>query len=412
MDIPSLFSRRSRNLAPSPIRKLVPLMRLPGMISFGGGYPHDRTFAFSSLAGSFKSGRAFQVLDSEMSLACQYGATDGLAELKALIASWHAHKDGVTLKNEEFAVLNGAQEGLHIMAYLFLNEEDWVALPEPAYPGAIGAFKAFTDRFLPLPTDAAGVITEKLEEVLRQRKEGGLPLPKFIYIVPNGDNPSGATLPQARRRHLLDIADRFGVLILEDDPYQLLQLDETPLLPTLQSLDRHQSVIRLDSFSKIFAPGLRLGYVSGPREVISAFQLYKQGTNLHASTMSQILLLKFLASHPPDLFASLIRANCAFYRENRDIFVAAVRKYLPAEVEFTIPRAGLFVWFTLPAGYDCGEMVETFGRELGILLVPGGAFSTCGGLKNCLRASFSMVAPEEIEEGMKRLGEMISRARP
>lgn len=408
MDIKSLFSRRSRGLAPSPIRKLVPLMRLPGMISFGGGYPHQRTFAFSSLTAKFKSEREFIVSDQDLDLACQYGPTDGLADLKTLIAAWHQHKDGITLEQSDFVILNGSQEGLHIMAYLFLNEEDWVVLSEPAYPGAIGAFRAFSTNFLPIELDDEGMVTAQLEQMLASRKSAGLPLPKFIYDVPNGHNPAGVSLSLNRRRHLLEIASRYQILILEDDPYQLLQFDDRPPLPSLQALDRENLVVRLDSFSKIFAPGLRLGYASGPPEIMQSFQLYKQGANLHTSAMSQMLLAGFMKTHTPDEFRAVIRENCLFYKQNRDIFVQAAKKHLPPWVQFTIPPAGLFVWFSLPAEVDCAKMVEEYGKELGILMVPGPAFSTRDGLRNCLRASFSMVSPADIEEGMIRFAKMLA----
>ncbi len=409
MDIKSLLSRRSRGLAPSPIRKLVPLMRLPGMISFGGGYPHQRTFAFSSLTAKFKSEHEFIVSGPDLDLACQYGPTDGLADLKNLISLWHEHKDNVTLDNSNIVILNGSQEGLHIMAYLFLDEEDWVALSEPAYPGAIGAFRAFTQNFLPIELDEEGMVTKKLEETLAARQSAGLPLPKFIYDVPNGHNPAGVTLSLVRRRHLLEIASRYQILILEDDPYQLLQFDDQPPLPSLQVLDRENLVVRLDSFSKIFAPGLRLGYVSGAPEIMQSVQLYKQGANLHTSAMSQMLLTGFMKTHTPEEFRASIRENCFFYQQNRDTFVQAAKKHLPSWVSFRVPSAGLFVWFALPAEFDCAKIVEEYGKELGILMVPGPAFSTRGGLRNCLRASFSMVTPAEIEEGMIRFAKMLAR---
>lgn len=409
MNIQALFSRRSQGLTPSPIRKLVPLMRLPGMISFGGGYPHQQTFAFSQLTVKFKSGREFTISDEAMELACQYGPTDGLADLKTRISLWHKDKDNVALEAGNMVILNGSQEGLHIMGYLFLNAEDCVALTEPAYPGALGAFRAFTKNFIPIALDEQGLVTEDLEAKLVARQREGLPLPKFIYDVPNGHNPAGVTLSLARRLHLLEIAARFQILILEDDPYQLLQFDDKPPLPTLQALDRENLVVRLDSFSKIFAPGLRLGYASGPAEIMQAFQLYKQGANLHTSAMSQMLLLGFLTAHEPEEFRNIIRTNCLFYKNNRDLFVAAAQKYLPPWVRFSIPTAGLFLWFSLPSEYDCEKMVTEYGKELGILLVPGPAFSPTGGLRNCLRASFSMISPAEIEEGMVRLAKMIAR---
>jgi len=407
MDFKRLMAKRTKGLSPSPIRKLVPLMRQPGMVSLGGGYPNAKTFAFEAMEVVFKSGRRFSIRDGAMDLACQYGPTDAHAELKPHLLAWHKAKDGVELTPEQVQVLTGAQEGLHIMGYLFLDTGDAVALSEPAYPGALGAFRAFTENFIPVPIDAEGMKTADLEAILEARRKAGQAMPKFIYEVPNGHNPAGVALSVARRRHLLEIASRFDLPVIEDDPYQLVQLEDRDPLPTLQSMDREGRVVRLDSFSKIFAPGLRLGYASGPAEIIGFFQLYKQGANLHTSAMDQSLLTGFFASHSHEEFRSLIRENCRFYRANRDAMVAAARRHLPAEIRFNIPNEGMFLWFELPAGYDTDRMVEKDGVALGVLLVPGIGFSTTGRLKNCMRASFSMATPAQIEEGMKRFAKMI-----
>ncbi|MCE5265138.1 MAG: PLP-dependent aminotransferase family protein [Deltaproteobacteria bacterium] len=411
MNIQSLLAGRVQGMKPSPIRKLVPIMRMPGMISLGGGYPNAQTFAFTSVDVVFKSGREFKIRDKAVDLACQYGPTDASADLKPHILRWHEAKDGVALKGDQVQVLNGAQEGLHTMAYLFLEREDSVIMSEPAYPGALGAFRAFTERFIAVPLDEQGMITTELERILAMKKSAGERLPKFIYDVPNGNNPAGVSLSLERRRHLLQIAARHDLLILEDDPYQMVQLEDSDPLPTLQSMDRDGRVVRLDSFSKIFAPGLRLGYASGPAEIVGYFQLYKQGLNLHTSAMDQALLTGFFASHTYEEFRALIRENCGIYRRNRDAVLAAARKHLPVDIRYNVPLAGMFIWFEMPAGFDAERMVETDGVELKILLVPGCGFSTTGGLKNYMRASFSMIALDQVEEGMIRFAKMIERER-
>ncbi len=409
MNIQSLLATRTKGLASSPIRKLVPLMRKPGMISLGGGYPNPDTFAFQSLDVTYKSGRTDTITETAMDMACQYGPTDCHIPLKPLLQAWHRHKDGIDLAGDQMQVLNGSQEGLHIMAYLFLEPGDAVAVSEPAYPGALGAFRAFSNTFISFPLDAHGTVTTELEKILEDHRSRNLPMPKFIYEVPNGHNPGGVALSLDRRKHLLEIARSFDLLILEDDPYQLVQLDDRPPIPSLQSLDTDNRVVRLDSFSKIFAPGLRIGYASGPAEVIRMFQLYKQGTNLHTSAMVQSLLQSYLTQHEPSDFMDLIRSNCALYRANRDAMVDAAREFLPDNVRFNVPNEGMFIWFEFDRAYDTTRMIDTDSIDLGVLLVPGGAFSATGGLSNCMRASFSMVPPDKIREGMKRLGEMVRR---
>ncbi|HPQ39678.1 MAG TPA: PLP-dependent aminotransferase family protein [bacterium] len=409
MEYAHRFAHRTRALMPSPIRKLAPLMRRPGMISFGGGYPNPTTFAFDSVNIQFRSGQSFTIDKDLIDLACQYGPTDCHPMLLPELQSWHEAKDHWRPEPAQIQVLNGSQEGLHIMAYLFLDPGDCVAVSEPAYPGALGAFRAFTDNFLPFPIDEHGTITEALEAILHDRKCAGEPMPKFIYEVPNGHNPGGVGLSLERRKHLLEISRTFDIPILEDDPYQLIQLEDRDPLPTLQHMDTDGRVIRLDSFSKIFAPGLRIGYATGPEPVIRMFQLYKQGTNLHVSAMIQVILAGYLGTHGSNGFFRLIRRNCALYRTNRDAMVAAARKWLPETVRFTIPREGMFIWLELPDPVDAQSMLDRYGLEHQVLAVPGPAFSTRNGLKNGLRLSFSMVSEAQIETGMQRLGEMIRK---
>ena len=190
-------------------------------------------------------------------------------------------------------------------------------------------------------------------------------LPKFVYDVPTGNNPAGVILSLERRRHLLQIASKYDLLILEDDPYQLIQLEDRDPIPTLQSMDREDRVVRLDSFSKIFAPGLRLGYASGPAEIIGYFQLYKQGLNIHTSAMDQTLLAALFANHSYEEFRALIRENCIIYRRNRDAMIEAARKHLPADIRYNTPAAGMFLWFEMPRGFDAERMVETDGMDAG-----------------------------------------------
>lgn len=384
-------------------------MRQPGMISLGGGYPNPSTFAFESIDVAFASGHRARIDGVAMAAACQYGPTDCDALLRPLLVDWHRHKDGVALDAGQIQVLNGSQEGLHIAAYLLLDPDDTVALSEPAYPGALAAFRGFCEHFVTFPVDARGSDTQVLERMLEEMQRRGERLPKLVYEVPNGHNPAGVALCAERRQHLMRIAERFDLIVVEDDPYQLVRLDDRPALPTLQSLDRDGRVIRLDSFSKIFAPGLRLGYASGPAEMIRWFELYKQTTNLHTSSMVQALLATYLQQLGSAGLVSQIRSSCAVYRRNRDAMVDAARRHLPDDVRFEVPGEGMFIWFQLPEGFDTARMVDLDGVDVGVLLVPGRAFSTRDGLANCMRASFSMVEPDRIEEGMRRFGEMIRR---
>ncbi|MBN2564467.1 MAG: PLP-dependent aminotransferase family protein [Candidatus Eisenbacteria bacterium] len=408
-DLETRFAARARGKEPSPIRELLKFLKIDGMISLGGGYPNPGTFVFDRIDVRFRDGAEATIAGAELTTASQYGASDAHTGLRDEIIAWHRGKDGVELDSSRLVVLNGSQEGLFIMAYLFADPDDSIALSEPAYPGALSAFRSFTRNFVAVPLDEHGMDTVALESRLTELEHRGLRMPKFIYTVPSGHNPGGVALSVERRKHMIDIAGRFDLLILEDDPYQLVKLDDSPVRPTLQSLDQDGRVIRLDSFSKVFAPGLRIGYASGSAEIVRQFVLFKQSSNLHTSTFIQAILHTYMTTAGHDAFRSHIRRNCAFYRTNRDAMIEGAKAFLPDEVRYNVPAEGMFIWFVLPQSCDARRMIDEQCEDLKVLLVPGGAFSTRGELSNCMRASFSMVSPEQIREGMRRFGEMIRR---
>jgi DNA-binding transcriptional MocR family regulator len=403
------LAARAVGKEPSPIRELLKYMTIDGMISLGGGYPNPDTFVFDRVDVRFKDGAEACLEGGDLTVASQYGASDAHAGLRAELVEWQREKDGVTLDASQLVTLNGSQEGLFIMAYLLAGPDDSIALSEPAYPGALSAFKSFTRNFVSVPLDEDGMDTSALERALEGIEARGERLPKFVYTVPSGHNPGGVALSAGRRAHLMEVASRFDLLVLEDDPYQLVRLDDSPPPATLQSMDGDGRVVRLDSFSKIFAPGLRIGYASGPADVIRQFVLFKQSSNLHTSAFIQALLHGYMATAGHEAFRGHIRKNCDFYRGNRDAMVDAAREFLPEEVRFNVPGEGMFIWFVLPECCDAQRMIVSDCEELKVLLVPGGAFSTRGELSNCMRASYSMVTPEKIREGMRRFGEMVER---
>ena len=407
MDIEARLANRAKGKSPSPIRELLKYMKIDGIISLGGGYPNPDTFVFEKVNIEFKSGQNITITNSDITTASQYGPTAAHSNLKDELIKWHKNKDGVFLDDSKLVVLNGCQEGLFIMAYLFLNPDDRVVVSEPTYPGTLAAFKSFTKNFIGIPLDPEGMNTNILEERLSNIELTGQGLPKFIYVIPNGHNPGGVALSEKRRKHLIRIANDYDLIVLEDDPYQLIKLEDTPLPKTLQSLDTEERVVRLDSFSKIFAPGLRIGYASGPAEIMRQFVLFKQSSNLHTSMFIQEVLLKYLQASGHENFRQHIRKNCQLYRTNRDAMLAAVEKYLPPEVKYNVPQEGMFIWFELPEQCNAQRMIDNYCEELKVILVPGQAFSTQNGCKNCMRASFSLVTPQQIEQGIKRFAEMI-----
>jgi len=409
MDLDARLSARARRLRPSPIRELQRYVGLEGMISLGGGYPNPETFAFASLDLELVGGGTVTVTGTDLAAACQYGPSSAHRGLGPELITWHRSKDAVELDDSRLVVLNGSQEGLFALAYLFLDPGDGVCLSEPAYPGALTTFAAFTSNFVPVPVDGDGLDTDALEATLDGLRGAGRALPKILYTVPNGHNPAGVTQTLERRTRILDLASAFDLIVIEDDPYQLIRLEPSPLLPTLQALDRDGRVIRLDSFSKVLAPGLRLGYASGGPDILRLLVLFKQVANLHTSTLTQELLRQTLASYGPVGLRRQIAASCRLYRRNRDLLVEAAHRHLPPEVRFHTPSDGMFLWLELPEPCDAEALVERHARELGVVLVPGPAFSTRGGCRHCMRACFSLVDADRADQGMARFAEMIRR---
>jgi len=408
LNIEQRLAERARNLQPSPIRELFPYLAIDGMISLGGGYPNPTTFPLEEVAAQIPGDGAFTMEGRMLEEACQYGPSDIHSSLQSKIPKWHQFKDNVKLEGQSFLTLNGAQEGLFLMAYLFLEENDSVVVSEPTYPGGLSAFRTFTNKFHSIPLDADGMDTTILKKHLQEMADKGEKLPKFIYTIPCGHNPGGVSLSSARRRTMLEIATRFDLLVLEDDPYQLIRFDRPRRqAPTLQSLDKNGRVIRLDSFSKIFAPGLRIGYLSASPAIVRHFLLVKQALNLHTSSFTQALLARCLEVWGLPEFMKRIEKNCGFYLRNRDIMVEAAKEYLPAEVAYNIPHEGFFIWFRLPRRCNTRKMMERDARELKVVLVPGPGFSASGGLDHCMRASFATATPDDITEGMNRFGAMV-----
>jgi len=398
------FANRTQNLKPSPIREILKYISIPGMISMGGGYPAPSTFPFKTIQLEFKDGIKINLSKDEIAQACQYGKTKGIDELIELIKSWCRFKDNVEIG--DLNILNGSQEGIFILAYLLIEKNRPVIMSEPCYPGAKAAFLAFTNELIPVSISHDGMDMENLSEILKNLKENSI-TPAFIYTVPTGHNPAGVTMSLKKRYRLLELAYKFDTFILEDDPYQLVNYKKEKKLPTLYSLDTEGKVIRLDSFSKIFVPGMRIGYITANKEILRMVTLFKQAANLHTSTFNQVILLNYLKKAGNEGFYAHISRVCEFYKKNRDIAVKALNTELNEKVNFNVPDAGLFIWLELNKDIDTGNMFEKMREKHKVLMVKGNAFSLKNQLKNCARLSFGTLCEEEIYTGIKRFKHMI-----
>ena len=301
---------------------------------------------------------------------------------------------------EDIQVLSGSQQGLDFMARVFIDPGDYIVVESPTYLGALNAFKAYEPKFLQVPLDEDGMVLEELENQLKNHDNV-----KFIYVISDFQNPSGKTWTLERRKGLIELANKYDVMILEDNPYGELRF-EGEIQPSLRSLDTEDRVIFMGTFSKIFSPGIRVGWFNAAPKVLEKFNLVKQGADLQTSTTTQMILSQFLDDN--DLEAHIDQI-IKVYGKRKNVMVDAMKKYFPEEVTFTNPEGGLFLWVTLPEGLNARD-IAVKAIEQKVAFVPGGAFYPESPEENHFRLNYSCMPEDKIEEGIKRLGEVLHDA--
>jgi 2-aminoadipate transaminase len=396
----SRYAQRAKGVKSSAIRELLKITQRPDVISFAGGLPASEVFPAARFQEACQ-----RVLQTQAHLALQYGATEGYEPLREMIAR-HISRYGIQARLENVLITSGSQQALDLIGKLLINPGDKVLVEAPTYLGALQAFNVYGAEYIPVPSDADGLCTEMLEAPLRLG-------PKFMYVLPNFQNPGGTTLAEGRRHELVLLADKFGIPIIEDDPYGQLRYEGDHLTP-LVVLDRENlrrdrgysigNVIYLSTFSKTLAPGLRLGWIVAPPEVISKLTQLKQGADLHTSTFGQMVAYEVARDGFLDEHVKLIRR---VYRERRDAMLEALQAEFPSEVTWTRPQGGLFLWVTLPEGLDAQQLFAAAIQEH-VAFVPGESFYAPNGTteegRRHLRLNFSASDPEKIHEGIRRLG--------
>ncbi len=389
------YAQRTQKMKASAIRELLKITEQPDMISFGGGFPAPDVFPVEE----FKRACTY-VLDHKGADALQYGGTDGYVPLREMIAR-HTSAIGINVDIDNILITSGSQQALDLLGKIFINRGDRILVENPTYLGALQAWNAYGAEYITVPMDEYGMKTDELEEALRIG-------PKFIYVLPNFQNPTGTTLPLERRQKLIELADRYGVPIIEDDPYGQLRYEgeDIPAVELLDSQMRVKSsnytgnVIYLSTFSKILAPGLRLAWVIAPKEVIRKLALAKQGCDLHTSTFNQIVAHEVGQHGFLDRHVKVIQDT---YRERRNAMLDALEEHMPEGVSWTKPQGGLFLWLTLPPEFNATEMFQEAINEK-VAYVPGEFFYPDGSVKNNMRLNFSFSKPVVINEGIARLG--------
>lgn len=403
------YAQRTQRMGSSMIRELLKLTQKPEIISFAGGLPAPEMFPVEAFEAA--SSRVLRQFGSQ---ALQYSTTEGYLPLRELIVE-KMGRYGIEASVDNVLITSGSQQALDLIGKLLINPGDLILTEQPTYLGALQAWRAYQAEFSTVPIDDDGLRVDLLEEALC----GG---PKFMYVLPNFQNPGGVTLSYERRLALIDIADRYGVPIIEDDPYGELRF-EGEHLPPLVVLDADKlngrqytshseshsyfkgNVIYMSTFSKTLAPGLRLGWIVAPASVIQHCVMAKQGMDLHTSSFVQMVAYEvakdgFLAEH--------VRQIRQVYRERRDIMLAAMAEFFPPEVRWTQPKGGLFLWVTLPEGMDSTAVLQQAIAH-NVAFVPGATFYPDNDQQtNSFRLNFSNATPEQIWEGIGRLGHVLA----
>jgi len=392
------YAQRTQWMKGSAIRELLKFSERKDIISFAGGMPAPEVFPIDEFREACD--RALRKHGAE---CLQYGSTDGYLPLREMIARY-ATRYGINVTADNILPTSGSQQALDLIGRIFINPGDRILVESPTYLGAIQAWIAYGAEFISVPIDQDGMVTEKLEDRLR----AGV---KFIYVLPNFQNPTGLTLSYERRLHLIELADKYGVPIIEDDPYGQLRYEgeHLPAVVVLDSQTRSQdtcysgNVIYLSTFSKTLAPGIRLAWTIAPTEIIQKLILAKQGADLHTSTFNQITTFEvskddFLNDH-----VKLIRK---VYRERRDVMLDSLEEHMPPGIKWTHPKGGLFLWVTLPTTLDAKAIFHD-ALNKSVAFVPGASFFTDDRGHNTMRLNFSNAKPEMINEGIGRLSEVI-----
>ena len=386
-----LFAERFHGVEGSAIRAIFSLLGDPEIISFAGGNPSPKTFPADKLAGY-----AARLIREQGDSVLQYGGTLGTADLLGQVQKLF-EAEGLSPKKEELIILSGSSQGIDLLTKTLINPGDRIIVESPTFLGAIQTFKMYQAELIEAEMDEHGLVIADLEEKIAKYQ------PKFIYTIPTFQNPTGRTLPAERRKQIARLAEKYGVIILEDDPYAALRY-AGEAQPSIKSFDRANRVVKLMSFSKTISPGLRVGAAYAPAEIIAKFNLGKQGQDVHTSSLTQGLVCEYIKE---GAYFGGIAANCAYYAGKLDAMYAAAQKYFPKGTRLVRPEGGMFLWAELPEGIDATALFEEAVRRK-VAYVPGTHFYAHGGHDNTLRLNFTMADEAQIEKGMQLLGELFT----
>jgi len=394
-----LLSSRTKFMTASEIRELL-RWATADVISFGGGMPDPSTFPVEDIAKIVS-----YVLEAYPHRALQYGSTEGVAELRQEIAKFSESYAGIKARPENIIVTVGSQEALELLGRVFIDPGDVVITENPTYMAALQAWRVYQPKLVGVPMDEHGMVVETLEETVKRLRAEGARI-KFVYTIPTAQNPSGLTMTQDRRKYLLEVAERYDLLVVEDDPYSYFLFEPIQVSP-IKALDKSDRVIYLSTASKIFAPGFRLGWVIASEEVVTWFNLAKQALNLNTSNFVQYIFLEGLRRNVVLKNLPHVRE---LYKRKRDAMLAALETYMPPGVSWTRPSGGMFIWATVPPHIDTRELLKVAVSQYKVAFIPGHGFFVDQTVRNAMRLNFTYPTFEQINEGIRRLAMAIKGA--
>lgn len=387
------FASRMESVRPSTIREILKVTEQPEIISFAGGLPAPELFPVDNVLRSTE-----RVLSEAGAAALQYSPSEGFAPLREVFAA-ESRRRGIDCSADDILIMTGSQQPLDLAGKIFLDAGDCVLTESPTYMAAIQTFQTYGARFASVPTDAEGLIPEELPALIERER------PKFLYTIPNFQNPTGVTLTAKRREAVYSIAARYGLIILEDDPYGALRY-AGKTIPPIKALDAEGIVIYQSTISKTIAPGLRVGWVVASGEIRAKLTIAKQAADLHTSNLDQRIVHRYLTDFDGEGHIELIRRA---YGERFSIMETTLRETMPPGFTWTHPEGGMFVWVTCPEGVNTNELMRTaLARK--VLFVPGQDFFPDASGLRFMRLNFSNASPEKIREGIGRLAEVCAAA--
>lgn len=382
------FSERAQQLQSSAIREILKVTVRPEVISFAGGLPSPETFPVERMQAAYDA-----VLSREGKVALQYGPSDGYRPLREWIAQ-SLSQNGATIRAENVLMVSGSQQALDLLGKVLVDEGSKVLVETPSYLGALQAFSVYRPVFTSVPSDEQGLVPEKLAPYA----EGA----RLLYSLPNFQNPTGRTMPVERRVALVEECARLGLPLIEDDPYGALSYNGEPL-PKMLTMNPG-GVVYMGSFSKVLTPGIRLGYVVAPTELIGKLEQAKQAADLHTAQITQMVVYETIKDGFLDQHIPTIRK---LYADQCEVMISALQEFFPAGTRWTRPDGGMFIWVELPEHIDAMKLLDEAVEQL-VAFVPGAPFYANEVQKNTLRLSFVTVPPAKIREGMAKLGKLIA----